>query len=208
MEGRISKHFYSLQYLHLAVGGSYLNGDDWMKQLITRVLHITHSQWIYRNISLHDRTLGYLRQRDRMEVLKEIEVLADTNPDEVPEESRFLLEVDFDRLYRSTIENQQYWVVALKAAKVAGSRRAAQGRSARRISELRTARQSLRQRLGVPDVERQIHLEGRSTEARRDARREAPLHTHLIMSSFSRTRPHPASIVASLKSNKRLRKPD
>lgn len=208
MEGRVSKHFYSIQQLHLTVGESYLSGDDWMKHFITRLLHITHSQWIYRNFSLHDRRQGYLRRLERMEVLKEIERLADTNPDEVPEESKFLLEFDFDRLYRSKLEDQQYWVIAVKAARKAGMRRAAQGRSARRISQLRQRQQSLRQRLGVSDAERQIHLDGRSNEANRDARREAPLHTHLITSSFSRTRPHPGSIFAELKSNKRLRKPD
>ena len=40
MEGRVSKHFYSIQQLHLTVGESYLSGDDWMKHFITRLLHI------------------------------------------------------------------------------------------------------------------------------------------------------------------------
>ena len=65
MEGRISKYFYSLQSYHLAFDTHYMNGEDWVRQFITRVLHITHSQWIYRNFSLHDRQRGYLRRKAR-----------------------------------------------------------------------------------------------------------------------------------------------
>ena len=35
MEGRISKKFYMMQSVHLAIGGSYINGSDWVKQFIT-----------------------------------------------------------------------------------------------------------------------------------------------------------------------------
>jgi hypothetical protein len=54
-EGYISTHFYEIQSFHLAMSSSYLNGKDWTKQLISKLLQITHSQWIYCNISLHDR---------------------------------------------------------------------------------------------------------------------------------------------------------
>ena len=54
MEGCISTHFYFIQHYHLALSGSYLNGSDWTKSLIFKLLHITHSQWIYKNFTLHD----------------------------------------------------------------------------------------------------------------------------------------------------------
>jgi hypothetical protein len=53
-KGYISTHFYEIQIFHLAMSSSYLNGSDWTKQFITKILQITHSQWIYQNISLHD----------------------------------------------------------------------------------------------------------------------------------------------------------
>lgn len=59
-EGRISKHFYNIQCIHLALSDSYLNGKVWTKHFIDRILRITHSQWIYRNVCLHDRKEGYL----------------------------------------------------------------------------------------------------------------------------------------------------
>ena len=46
MEGHISIHFYEVQNFHLAMSSSFLNGADWVKQLISKILHITHFQWI------------------------------------------------------------------------------------------------------------------------------------------------------------------
>ena len=36
------------------------------------------------------------------------------DPDKLPEESKFLLELDFDTLYNSSFERQSYWVRAMK----------------------------------------------------------------------------------------------
>ncbi len=49
--GHISNHFYAMQSFHLAMSSSYLNGKDWIRQFISRILQLTHSQWIFRNIS-------------------------------------------------------------------------------------------------------------------------------------------------------------
>jgi len=46
-KGYISTHFYDIQSFHLTMLSSYLNGEDWTKQFISKLLQITHSQWIY-----------------------------------------------------------------------------------------------------------------------------------------------------------------
>ena len=70
---------------------------------------ISHSQWICRNITLHDKLRGTLFLRKREDVLKELDSLIDTDPEEIPAERRFLLEFDFDSLFRSSFENQTYY---------------------------------------------------------------------------------------------------
>jgi hypothetical protein len=97
MEGCISTHFYFIQHYHLALSGSYLNGSDWTKSLISKLLHITHLQWIYRNFTLHNTICGYLHKKN-LDIQLTIEELADTAPEEVPEESKFLLEINFGDL--------------------------------------------------------------------------------------------------------------
>jgi hypothetical protein len=90
-EGHISIHFYDIQHFHLAMHSSYLSGADWTKQFISRILHITHSQWILRNILLHDRSFGYIHNKQLGDIISTIKELADTAPNSIPLESQFLL---------------------------------------------------------------------------------------------------------------------
>ena len=46
----------------------------------------------------------------------------DHHQQEIPEGSRYLLELDYSELYNSSFESQSYWVLAMKAARRAGRR--------------------------------------------------------------------------------------
>jgi hypothetical protein len=107
-KGHISTQFYEIQTFHLAMSSNYLNGLDWTKQFITDILQITHSQWIYQNILLHDKCQGYLHNKKSEELMKEMESLVDLAPEEVPESSRFLFKINFTELSRYHIETQKY----------------------------------------------------------------------------------------------------
>ena len=107
MEGYISIHFYEIQKFHLAMSSSFINGADWAEQFISKILHITHSQWIFRNFSLHDNRHGYLLKKKADEIALELGSLAGIAPEDVPAECRFLLEINFSDLSNSTIETQQ-----------------------------------------------------------------------------------------------------
>jgi hypothetical protein len=115
-EGYISTHFYEIQTFHLAMSSSYLNGLDWTKQFITKILQITHSQWIYQNISLHNKCHGYLHHKKSGELMMEMESLANLAPEDVPEASRFLLEINFTELLKPHGKTQKHWTIAVNAA--------------------------------------------------------------------------------------------
>jgi hypothetical protein len=68
--------FYAIQNFHLAINSSYLNGANWTKQFISRILHIMHLQWIYWNIFLHNRTCRYIHIKWLEDLTSEIEELA------------------------------------------------------------------------------------------------------------------------------------
>ncbi len=101
-EGYISTHFYNIQRLHLLMSSNYLNGADWTKQFISKILQLTHSQWVYRNISLHDKRHGYLWNKQSESLLQTIADLSDLSPEEVSDNSRFLLEFNFTEFNKST----------------------------------------------------------------------------------------------------------
>ena len=54
MEGKLSKEWFSLQRSSLVCSPSRLTIADWAKRLISQILQVSHAQWIFRNVSLHD----------------------------------------------------------------------------------------------------------------------------------------------------------
>jgi hypothetical protein len=105
--GMASMHLRPIQYSHLLASALMLNVDNWMTQFISKVLHLTHGQWIYRNISKYHEKLVSIQKTERRDLLLEIDCLIHVSLEEVPEESKFLLEVDFARLQNGelTIHN-------------------------------------------------------------------------------------------------------
>jgi hypothetical protein len=63
----------------------------------------------------------------------ELESLAGLAPEDVPAESRFLLEINFSDLNKSNVETQQYWIFAINAALTAQQRQQARGARAQQL---------------------------------------------------------------------------
>ena len=82
-EGQFSKHFYTIQSIHVAFGSAFLNEKDWPQKAIFKVLQINHSQWIYYNFSYHNKRKGYLRRQDMKKMMVNIETLLDMRSDEM-----------------------------------------------------------------------------------------------------------------------------
>jgi hypothetical protein len=80
--------------MQLACGSIFVNEEDWIKQVITKIFQITHSQWVFLNFSLHDKQRGYLRRKDLKTIMVKIRSLLDIRPDEISKDSKFLLEFD------------------------------------------------------------------------------------------------------------------
>jgi hypothetical protein len=113
MEGKISTQFEVLQHAHLFNASTVMNTSDWIKQFNSKLLHITQGQWIYRNISRHHAKLGLLKDFESRKLLVEIDRLMSIDPLEVPEENKFLLEIDFRAILVASTECQSYWVHAV-----------------------------------------------------------------------------------------------
>ena len=109
-----------LQNLSLACSLSRLSLLAWSKKLISQILHITYAQLIFRNLSLHHITIGYLHLTQRREVFVEVDRLNQLDPAELPEYGKYLLEIDFSYLKNDSLVSQSYWLFVIKAAKIAG----------------------------------------------------------------------------------------
>ena len=58
IEGRVSREFLDIQNLHLGSGCHKINGEQWVRQFIIKILRITHNQWIFRKFTLYDKQKG------------------------------------------------------------------------------------------------------------------------------------------------------
>ena len=108
MHGKVSVEIGAIQRFHCTASPCHMNGTDWMKHFVSHILHISHSQWLYQNFTLHDNARRYLRLKERKYVLLEIEKLLDIDPANIPAESNFLLDMTFDGLYRLSFEKKSY----------------------------------------------------------------------------------------------------
>ena len=99
--------------------GKILCDFQWSKELVIRLLEITHGQWLYRNVMVHDNTAGDLVTRRKEEIRRELEEQLVLGEDGLDEEDGFLLEINLDELDSSSREDQEYWLLALRAAREA-----------------------------------------------------------------------------------------
>ncbi len=81
-----------------------------MVQLITRLLEITHGQWLYRNYIVHDLVSGTIASAKKEELLVEIEHQRDLGDAGLLEEDKYLAEVNLEEMETSSGEQQHYWI--------------------------------------------------------------------------------------------------
>jgi hypothetical protein len=86
------------------------HATHWISGLITQLLQVTHIQWIYQCILVHDRTIGTLISAHKEELLKEIDRQLTLGLEGLAEEDRFLLECNFDSLTTTTGKHREYWL--------------------------------------------------------------------------------------------------
>jgi hypothetical protein len=106
--GMVSSKLLPIQGNFFLYSKSSSCATRWISSLITQLLQVTHTQWIYRCVLVHGRTTGTLVSAHKEELLKEINRQLTLNPEGLAEEDRFLLECNFGNLTTTTGEHQEY----------------------------------------------------------------------------------------------------
>ena len=70
MGGRISRHFHGIQNEYLVLGNHRMNTEQWIRQFLSKILHIAHIQRVFRNFTLHDKQKGWLIRKELHEVIE------------------------------------------------------------------------------------------------------------------------------------------
>jgi hypothetical protein len=98
MMGMLSTQMAAVQSAYLLQHHSTRLVLTWLSGLITQLLQVTHCQWIYRCVMVHDRSTGTLVTAHKEEMLKEIEHQLVLGNKGLVDEDKFLLECNFDEL--------------------------------------------------------------------------------------------------------------
>jgi len=117
LEGMISMEITSIQRQYIAVNGLRMSLDKWCTGLITRLLEITHGQWLYRNYIVHDPVSGTIATAKKEELLAEIERQRELGNTSLLEEDKYLAEVNLEEMSTSLGEWQHYWLLAIQTAR-------------------------------------------------------------------------------------------
>ena len=119
MEGMVSKEMRNIQRTHASVSGMRHNTERWGVELVTRLLEVTHGQWLYRNVQVHDRMTGTLATQRKEELQMEIERQRELGTEGLLDEDCYLAECNLGDLEETSGMKETYWLLAIKAAREA-----------------------------------------------------------------------------------------
>jgi hypothetical protein len=94
--GMISSKLLPIQSVYNHINRASSHATLWISGLVTQLLQVTHTQWIYRCVLVHDPNTGTLISAQKAKLLKEIKHQLALGSESLDEEDRFLLECNFD----------------------------------------------------------------------------------------------------------------
>ena len=118
-EGKVAISIRNMQDYYLLQHGGRPTINTWMCGFISKILEVTHTQWICRNITKHHHTKGSAIRSAKEHALREIEKNLDKGIDSLAPECQCLLEIPEDELQGMPLEDQTLWLYAFEAGEAA-----------------------------------------------------------------------------------------
>ena len=120
MEGMICKEIQAIQKTYTSLSGLRISVERWTGELVTKLLEVTHGQWLYQNIPVHDKMPGTLATLRKEDIQMEIEVQMDIGTEGLLDVDCHLGECNLGDLEDTSGVKATYWLLAIKAAQEAG----------------------------------------------------------------------------------------
>jgi hypothetical protein len=134
MEGMISKRMQEIQQTYHICEGTRVSPERWAQGLILRLLKATHGQWMYRNIHIHDMVAETQATLRKEWIQQEIEEQMEWGKEGLLEEDHWMMEVNLGDMKTTLGEQEEYWLLAIRAARVAAMIKRQQNRTAQHNS--------------------------------------------------------------------------
>ncbi len=111
----ISIQVRDIQHQYHISEGTRTSPEQWAQGLILKLLEATHGQWLYRNDQIHNIVSGIQATIRKEAIQKEIEEQMELGEAGLLEEDNWMLEVNLGDMESTSGEQEQYWLVAIKA---------------------------------------------------------------------------------------------
>jgi hypothetical protein len=119
LEGRIASIWVEHRVDNIRARKLKRGGGKWARGLMSKLLQITHQQWMYRNATVHLKIKDGCTVVQHQRALDEIEMCLDTDPEELLREHSHLLFTNFKNLATGPIKDKRQWVAEFEAARSA-----------------------------------------------------------------------------------------
>jgi hypothetical protein len=150
----------------------------------------------------------YLHNKKADKIMQQLNVLSNFASEDVPKASQFLLKINFSELSTSNLKTQKYCTPAVDAALKAKALESTRGARAKQVRRKLNTKISCRTKLGIATIEQQICKDSMHRATVQTDTLQANNCSQLSLDRFVQRQSHPASIMGSQRSNKRIRKPD
>jgi hypothetical protein len=121
MEGMICVRMRKIQYIFHHQEGTRMNSTLWAQGLIQKLLKATHGQWIYRIIQIHDMVAGTQATLRKEAIQREIKAQMELGEAGLLEEDHLMMDVNLGDMENTSGEQEEYWLLAIKAMRVAAT---------------------------------------------------------------------------------------
>ena len=108
MEGMSCKEFGRIHRMHVGLQASQLSTEKGGGGLVTKLLEVTHGQWLYRNIQVHDKISCTLVTLRKEELQLEIEWQQELGTAGLLDEDCHLVECNLEDLEDSSGATETY----------------------------------------------------------------------------------------------------
>jgi hypothetical protein len=120
MEGMVCKEIRAIQSMHSSITGLRCNTANWGQDLVTRLLEVTHGQWLYCNVQVHGRLSGTLVTQWKEKLQMEIKRQQELGKEGLLEEDCYLAECNLGVVEETSGILETYWLLSIQAAREAG----------------------------------------------------------------------------------------
>ena len=117
MKGMISKEMMNVQSKFCEIVETKLTPSQWAQGLSIKLMEVTHGQWLYRNVHVHDKVTGTLATKRKEDLKEAILDHLYIGEEGLAEEDKYLLEINLDDLENTSGIKQRYWLLAIRAAR-------------------------------------------------------------------------------------------